>query len=315
MEKLQMNYKFVNCTHLLAAVVFTLPAIAQLPQPLDPPLKDWPVARYWSPAQRVAHGASRLGIDQSKDSVASTGPAATDDAAAPNSVNAATSVVSSFVAITPCRIVDTRAGQGQLVPFGPPALVRNIERTFPLTQSTKCSIPSSALAYSLNFTVVGGPLTFLSAYPAGTPFPGVSTLNAPQGGIVANAAIVPAGTGGAITVLASDPTDLIIDINGYYTTSTGARTSVGLVNANGSAGGVGPGVTVTHPATGQYHIVFPAGSFSPGLLAVPFITQISSTPQTVTTLSDSVNGSDGSAILDVGFAADVTFTYMLAQNN
>jgi hypothetical protein len=39
------------------------------------------------------------------------------------------------------------------------------------------------------------------------------TLNSPGGGILANAAIVPAGTNGngAITVVAGNPTDLIID--------------------------------------------------------------------------------------------------------
>ena len=46
--------------------------------------------------------------------------------------------------------------------------------------------------------------------------PLVSTLNAPTGTVVANAAIVPAGTSGAISVYASDATDLVIDINGYF---------------------------------------------------------------------------------------------------
>ena len=61
-----------------------------------------------------------------------------------------------------------------------------------------------------------GPLAFLSAWPAGQSYPGVSTLNSPDGYVIANAAIVPAGTGGAITVLAGNPTDLIIDIIGYF---------------------------------------------------------------------------------------------------
>ena len=60
-----------------------------------------------------------------------------------------------------------------------------------------------------------GPLGFLSAWPAGQPYPGVSTLNSSDGLVIANAAIVPSG-GGAITVLASNPTDLIIDIVGYF---------------------------------------------------------------------------------------------------
>jgi hypothetical protein len=34
--------------------------------------------------------------------------------------------------------------------------------------------------------------------------------------VVANAAIVPAGTGGNIDVYATNPTDLVVDINGYF---------------------------------------------------------------------------------------------------
>ncbi len=44
----------------------------------------------------------------------------------------------------------------------------------------------------------------------------VSTLNNPTATNVANAAIVPAGTGGDITAYPSDNTDLVIDINGYF---------------------------------------------------------------------------------------------------
>ena len=44
----------------------------------------------------------------------------------------------------------------------------------------------------------------------------VSTLNNLTGTVVANAAIVPAGTGGEITVYPSNDTDLVIDINGYF---------------------------------------------------------------------------------------------------
>jgi hypothetical protein len=46
--------------------------------------------------------------------------------------------------------------------------------------------------------------------------PGVSTLNAPTGTIVANAALVPAGISGAISVFVTDATNLVIDIDGYF---------------------------------------------------------------------------------------------------
>jgi hypothetical protein len=46
--------------------------------------------------------------------------------------------------------------------------------------------------------------------------PAVSTLNNPTATVVANAAIVPAGTGGDVKVYTSSRTDLLIDINGYF---------------------------------------------------------------------------------------------------
>ena len=42
------------------------------------------------------------------------------------------------------------------------------------------------------------------------------TLNNLKGTIVANAAIVPAGTSGEITAYANNDTDLVTDINGYF---------------------------------------------------------------------------------------------------
>jgi hypothetical protein len=125
-----------------------------------------------------------------------------------------------FFPITPCRLVDTRTGQGKTGQFGPPSLAANASRNFPLV-SAGCSIPSTAEAYSLNFTVVpDGPLGYLSVWPEGDPYPGVSTLNSSDGSAIANAAIVPAGASGGITALASNATDLIIDINGYFAPAT-----------------------------------------------------------------------------------------------
>lgn len=120
-----------------------------------------------------------------------------------------------FYPLPPCRVFDTRSQQGYL---GGPQLHGTRERDFPLTWSN-CNIPPSAQAYSLNFTVVpwqGKPLTYLSAWAAGANQPLVSTLNNPTATIVANAAIVPAGEGGAIAVYPSQDTDLVADINGYF---------------------------------------------------------------------------------------------------
>jgi hypothetical protein len=86
-----------------------------------------------------------------------------------------------------------------------------------LQASATCTIPAAAQAYSLNITVVPpGPLGFITAYPTGQPLPLAATLNSLEGFIVGNAAIIAAGSGGAIDVFASSATDIVIDINGYY---------------------------------------------------------------------------------------------------
>jgi uncharacterized repeat protein (TIGR03803 family) len=128
---------------------------------------------------------------------------------------------STFYALPPCRVADTR--KSTFPPgLGVPHLSGGVARDFPVLNAAACNIPSSAQAYSLNFTAVpypalGAPLGYLELWPTGQqPANPVSTLNNLTGTIVANAAIVPAGTGGDITAYASNDTDLVIDINGYF---------------------------------------------------------------------------------------------------
>lgn len=124
---------------------------------------------------------------------------------------------SYFVPIAPCRIADTRQGEGKSGSFGPPILEAGTVRTIPAPVSN-CSIPAGAVAYSLNITVVpSGSLSYLTVYPTGQPRPNVSTLNSFDGSVVANATTVPAGVNGAIDIYATDRTHVIVDINGYLT--------------------------------------------------------------------------------------------------
>jgi YVTN family beta-propeller protein len=119
-----------------------------------------------------------------------------------------------FVPATPCRVVDTRAANG---PFGGPALSGGTSRDFTVPANLSCGIPSTAAAYSLNLAVVPhGALGYVTVWPTGEDQPLVSTLNSLDGRIKANAAIVPAGAGGAVRVFASNTTDLVLDIDGYF---------------------------------------------------------------------------------------------------
>ena len=76
----------------------------------------------------------------------------------------------------------------------------------------------AAAAYSLNVTVAPhGPLGYLTIWPKGDVQPFVSTLNSPDGRTKANAAIVAAGNN-SFSVYVTDTTDVILDIDGYFTT-------------------------------------------------------------------------------------------------
>jgi hypothetical protein len=119
----------------------------------------------------------------------------------------------SLYTLTPCRIADTRTATGA---FGGPTPAANSTRSFAIPSSA-CSVPAAAQAYSLNVTVVPpGALTYLTAWPTGQTQPVVSTLNSPEGKVVANAAIVPAGSSGAVSIFVSNATDVILDINAYF---------------------------------------------------------------------------------------------------
>jgi hypothetical protein len=110
--------------------------------------------------------------------------------------------------------VDTRNPTGE---FGGPSLQAKGTRSFTIPDNVACNIPSTATAYSLNVTAVPhGRLDYLTAWPTGQNQPVVSTLNSYDGRVKANAAIVPAGTQGAISFYVTNTADLVLDIDGYF---------------------------------------------------------------------------------------------------
>ena len=122
--------------------------------------------------------------------------------------------VANFVSMAPCRVIETR--DPSFGAFGPPALPANSSRDFAIPTSA-CGVPANALAYSFNITVIPhGSLPYLTMWPTGQAKPGVSTLNSFGGSVVANAAIVPAGANGSVSVYVAGNTELIVDINGYF---------------------------------------------------------------------------------------------------
>ncbi len=166
----------------------------------------------------------------------------------------------NFVSVTPCRVVDTRNANGALAG---PILAGATTRSFPLPQSTTCPLPTNATAYSLNITILPtGGLGYLSIWPTGVTQPVVSTMNDFQQEIISNAAVVPAGTNGAISVYVTDQTNLLIDVNGYFvsvanTSSLSSSTSFGQgalpVSATGGQNTAFGANALSANSTGSYN--------------------------------------------------------------
>ncbi len=148
----------------------------------------------------------------------------------------------SFYPIAPCRVADTCSAAG---PFGGPELDARSTRSFAIPAGG-CNIATTAAAYSMNMTVVpDGPLSYLTAWPTGSAQPNVSTLNSFDGAVVANAAIVPAGASGAVSVSVTDPTHVILDNQRLFRavalhTTTAPPLLVGAMGPCGFDGQDGP---------------------------------------------------------------------------
>ena len=79
-----------------------------------------------------------------------------------------------------------------------------------------CKPNSTANAYVSNATVIPPAARgYLTLWPNDEAQPTVSTLNAPNGLITSNMAIVPT-TNGSVDAYANDKTQLILDISGYF---------------------------------------------------------------------------------------------------
>lgn len=113
----------------------------------------------------------------------------------------------SLYALTPCRVLDTRNSPGRAASAGA------IDVSVMLSG---CGAPATAQSYVLNATVVPpGPFGFLALWPQGTPQPLVSTLNAIDGSVTSNLAIVPTNNG-LVSSFASNPVHLVLDLSGYF---------------------------------------------------------------------------------------------------
>lgn len=120
-----------------------------------------------------------------------------------------------FVPMRPARLLDTR-------PAAVPALRTGKVRVLKVV-GVPGGAPAGADGVALNVTAVkpAGP-GWLQVNPCGTASdPDISSVNFTTGDIRPNSVVVPVGANGEICLLASETTDVLVDITGYFDDGAG----------------------------------------------------------------------------------------------
>ncbi|MFF1414451.1 hypothetical protein ACFVX6_32465 [Streptomyces sp. NPDC058289] len=120
---------------------------------------------------------------------------------------------SGYTALKPTRFADTREGLGTAKGQVP------ARTSFQTRVGGVNPVPGGITAVALNVTATNPKdAGHLSLYPSGAMVPTASSLNFAAGETVANSVIVPVGADGMVNVFNGGwaPTDVVIDVVGYY---------------------------------------------------------------------------------------------------
>jgi len=129
---------------------------------------------------------------------------------------------STFVEMTPCRLVDTRTGRSAAI-SGQGQIGQDESRTY--SGAGSCGVPSNATSLSVNLTSVGSTFeTYMTLWDTGAAKPNASTLNPnPLLPVSANTTNVPLSTSGKFDIYNfAGQVDYIIDVLGYYVDGFGS---------------------------------------------------------------------------------------------
>ena len=179
----------------------------------------------------------------------------------------------TFHAIAPARVVDTRIGQGtSLAPIVGGCVL-------PVRVASLVDLPAAAEAVSLSVTVVNPVAAgFVTVYPCQTGRPLASSLNYRAGQTVANQSIVPLDTADEVCLFASQQADVVVDVLGWFGGATGSQLAplppARLLDTRGPVGGH-PGVV---PSTATVAVdVFGAGGVPAGSTPTAVVVNLTST--------------------------------------
>ncbi len=127
---------------------------------------------------------------------------------------------SGFTSVNPARVADTRAGTAALRDVPKTRLVPGATLTVKLTDLPGLVPATGVGAVALNVTSTRSTGDgYLTVSPCGSTNV-VSNVNFQSGLDRANAVLTPVSTAGTICVTASQPTDVIIDVSGWFSNAT-----------------------------------------------------------------------------------------------
>lgn len=130
-----------------------------------------------------------------------------------------------FASIPPQRVYDSRRP-------GFTSLVPNQPREIQMPTSV---VPADATSVVINLTTTNSTTYgFFVAYPCGSPIPNASNLNFESGEDRAVSAIVGLGPDRKICVVSNVPSNVVVDVNGYYAPAPGFGPTAALQSSSGT---------------------------------------------------------------------------------
>jgi len=214
----------------------------------------------------------------------------------------------AITAFNPARVLDTRASGTTVDGQGVGAGLQGIGATIEVQVAGRAGVPADASAAVLNVTVTETQAPgYVTVWPCGSTRPTASSLNFVAGSTVANGVISKIGDGGKVCLFVSNPTQLIVDVAGYFSVGSpyapllparvldtrGTGQTVDGQSQGGGAAALGsvtevqitgraevPGdaaaavlnVTVTEATAPGYLTVFPCGSAAPNASSLNYVT-------------------------------------------
>ena len=161
------------------------------------------------------------------------------------------SPAASLTAIAPCRLMDTRPSPNTVGPRSTPIGANATYTATVWGTNGNCTIPTSAVAVSLNVTVVNPTAgSYLTVYPTDATRPTASNLNFAAGQVIPNAVTAKLSATGTLSFYnLAGTVNVIADIVGYYapTATTGGPANLGFSTTTpspGDSGGHGTSIII-----------------------------------------------------------------------